>query len=224
MKINSRLWGQIGQKESNVIAMDPFQSKTSLTPIRQVEAYWTALCQGTRLPRRSEIDPKAIFDALKHTFIIERIAPGIARIRVAGQALHRTTGLDLRGMPLTCLFTTAGRTALQSVCERLFDAPATLTLRLGVAGSDTPAAHMVLLPLTDDSGQINRAIGVLVDTGTQNSTAVRYDIADSELRQIEAQGLAKEAVTPAEKAQGFAETQAPFTPKRVHLRLVSSGS
>jgi len=204
--------------------MDPFQSKTSLTPIRQVEAYWTALCQGTRLPRRSEIDPKAIFDALKHTFIIERIAPGIARIRVAGQALHRTTGLDLWGMPLTCLFTPAGRTALHSVCERLFDAPATLTLRLGVAGSDTLAAHMVLLPLTDDSGQINRAIGVLVDTGTQNSTAVRYDIADSELRQIEAQGLAKEAVTPAEKAQGFAETQAPFTPKRAHLRLVYSGS
>ncbi len=88
--------------EDKVIAMHRFRSGKSLSPIRQAEAYWSALRTGSEIPFRSQIDPRGLENILRQTFILERIAPGIARFRLAGgQALNEMAAMEVRGMPLS---------------------------------------------------------------------------------------------------------------------------
>ena len=60
--------------------------------LAQVRAYWQGLRQGTALPTRDKIDPRGIAEALESTFLLERIAPGVARFRIAGLHLHDLIG------------------------------------------------------------------------------------------------------------------------------------
>ena len=66
------------------------------------------------LPRRAEIDPRAIDSALADIFLIERIAPGLARFRVAGRRLSALMNMDVRGMPLSAIIAPAHRDDLPS--------------------------------------------------------------------------------------------------------------
>ncbi|MFC3118128.1 PAS domain-containing protein [Jhaorihella thermophila] len=84
--------------------MDRFRSGQSLSPIRQAEAYWIALSENGTIPRRTQIDPRALENILPQTFILERIAPGLARFRLAGQHLCALAGMEVRGMPFFGLF------------------------------------------------------------------------------------------------------------------------
>ncbi|MCB2111761.1 MAG: PAS domain-containing protein, partial [Rhodobacteraceae bacterium] len=65
--------------------------------ISVVRAYWEALRAGREVPYRSEIDPRGIESALEHTFVLERIAPRIARFRLAGVHLCDLMGMEVRG-------------------------------------------------------------------------------------------------------------------------------
>ena len=71
--------------------------------LAEVRGYWEGLRKGSDLPRRDEIDPRGIVGALENTFLLERVAPGVARFRLAGMQLHDLMGMDVRGMPLTAL-------------------------------------------------------------------------------------------------------------------------
>ena len=88
-------------------------SKYSASPwqpaIAEIRAYWESLRHDGQIPLRSDIDPRAIESALPHAFILERIAPQIARFRVAGQHLTQLMGSDARGMPLTAFFMAGSR-------------------------------------------------------------------------------------------------------------------
>ncbi|MEM1421046.1 MAG: PAS domain-containing protein, partial [Pseudomonadota bacterium] len=53
-----------------------------------VEAYWEGLRAGRLVPRRADVDPRGIDQALEYSFILERIAPGMARFRLAGMHLN----------------------------------------------------------------------------------------------------------------------------------------
>ena len=57
-----------------------------------VEAYWTALRGARLVPSRSEVDPRGIEAALDRAFVAERIAPGVARLRLAGAHLADLNG------------------------------------------------------------------------------------------------------------------------------------
>ncbi|MCU0901790.1 MAG: PAS domain-containing protein [Cypionkella sp.] len=72
--------------------------------ISEVRAYWEALRNGDMLPRRDRVDPRGIAGALEHSFLVERIAPGIARFRISGMIYNDLMGMDIRGMPMSCLF------------------------------------------------------------------------------------------------------------------------
>ncbi len=76
----------------NVITMSGYQQETRFRALSQVEAYWEGLRQGRDVPMRSDIDPRGIEDALEYAFILERIAPGLARLRVAGSHLSDVMG------------------------------------------------------------------------------------------------------------------------------------
>jgi hypothetical protein len=215
-----------------VIAMDGFRSRASLSPLRQAEAYWNALRQGADVPSRARIDPRGLESVLEYAFILERIAPGIARFRLAGQHLTALAGMEVRGMPLTALFTAAARGHVSAVLEHVFDTPAVaeLGLRGGARIGHAPvAARMILLPLKNDAGDISRALGVLVaDSTTAIRTPCRFDIGNTGLRPVSGLQVARLDLPPDTgfAGAGFAQDQRPLAipaaATRPHLRLVQS--
>lgn len=206
--------------QDKVISMDRFRSGCSLSPIRQAEAYWTALRQGDDVPKRSQIDPRGLENILSQTFVLERIAPGIARFRLAGQKMNEMAGMEVRGMPLTAFFTPIARKQVSAALEHMFDTPAIVEMTLStVATRGHPAqeARMLMLPLRSDLGDVSRALGVFVSEGNPTKTSQRFDVISTELRSVSAMPNAKPNATPkaANKVNaGFAETQARFADER----------
>ena len=210
-------------QQGNVIAMERFRSGASLSPINQVEAYWAALREGADVPRRSQIDPRGLENALSYTFVVERIAPGVARFRLAGQHLTDFTGLDVRGMPLTALFTPSGRTQVGAALEQLFNGPAVTELTLqSEAGRHNVQreARMILLPLRSEFGDISRALGALVMDGTTPEGGCRFDVTATRFRAAGPNGAAQPE--PRQLTKGFAEAQTPFDGKPPDLRLIKT--
>lgn len=211
----------------NVVSMDRFRSGRSLAPVRQAEAYWSALRGGRTVPQRSDIDPRGLEGVLEYTFILERIAPGVARFRLAGHHLTSVAGMEVRGMPLTALFLPSARDELGATIEHVLDTPAIAELSLVSErrfGRAQLEGRMILLPLLDDRGQTSRILGVLIVDGTIGAAPHRFEIAGSTLRQLGgviADLEQEDPVTPVHEP-GFAEAQAPLKRRPPYLRLVKS--
>ena len=216
MFFGSRKGSEHNSGQDKVISMDRFRGGSSLSPIRQAEAYWTALRQGDDVPNRSQIDPRGLENILSQTFILERIAPGIARFRLAGQKLNEMAGMEVRGMPLTAFFTPTARKQVSAALEHMFDAPAVIELTLQTEATrkhPSQEARMLLMPLRSDLGDISRALGVFVSEGNPMKTSQRFSVAATELRPVSE--TIKPRKTPAPQPRnevnaGFSETQAHF--------------
>jgi len=140
-------------------------------------AYWQGLCRGAMPPRRTEIDPRRIGAVLPDTFVLERVAPGLARFRVAGARVSALMGMDVRGMPISCLIEPAARESFACALARLFEEPMTLRLRLGARGGPGRPAltgRMVLLPLCSDLGDVSRVLGCVVTAGAIGHAPRRF--------------------------------------------------
>ncbi|MEL6103664.1 MAG: PAS domain-containing protein, partial [Pseudomonadota bacterium] len=119
--------------------MSEFKNDTGFTAIAQIEGYWDALRGARLMPKRSEIDPRGIESALEFTFVLERIAPGMARLRIAGSHLSDLMGMEVRGMPLTSFVSPGSRRQLSDAMEEVFQRPAVCELRLSAeTGRDKP--------------------------------------------------------------------------------------
>ncbi|MEL7098409.1 MAG: PAS domain-containing protein [Pseudomonadota bacterium] len=216
-----------------VVTMSDFAHDTNFSALSQVEAYWDDL-RGLRLmPKRSEIDPRGIESALEYTFILERIAPGMARIRIAGSHLGDLMGMEVRGMPITAFIAPDGRRRVTDALEEVFTRPASCELRLS---SDEAVkrprleARMLLLPLKSDFGDVTRALGCLVARGEIGRNPRRFDVLGADVKGIAAP--ASLPVRPQEPsfvdrapASGFAEKAETFggrtqKTKVPYLRLV----
>ncbi|SLN71537.1 PAS domain-containing protein [Ruegeria meonggei] len=212
-----------GSNFGKIVGMDRFDSGRSLSPLRQAEAYWTALLTGDGVPMRSQIDPRGLENILEYTFILERIAPGLARFRLAGSHLNNLAGMEVRGMPLTAFFEPDARTEITDVLEQVFTGPSIAELGLispGNLGRARMQARMILLPLKSDLGDVSRVLGVMVSDGAVGTTPRRFTISDHQMR------AASDVQAPQPKApetvDGFAEDQADFKRPGSHLRLVVS--
>ncbi|UXX83589.1 PAS domain-containing protein [Roseovarius pelagicus] len=185
-----------------------------------VIAYWQRCRVNGPVPRRSDIDPRGIEPLLSNAFIVERIAPGLARLRVAGAHLSDLLGMEVRGMPISAFFNPDQRDALAQHLVQVFDAPAIMHLSLrsdGAYGTSALTGSMVLLPLASDLGDISRALGCLITHGDVIRAPRRFDITHHRTS----------AIDPALSAEvGFADTRADFAPRktseRPYLRLVQS--
>ncbi|MFD2856003.1 PAS domain-containing protein [Seohaeicola zhoushanensis] len=94
-----------------VVKMNRFLNGRTLSPIRQAEAYWSALREGAGIPRRSQIDPRGLEPLLEFAFILEHVAPGSRASALpggtwcgsaawrCGDAAHRA---DLAGLARGC--------------------------------------------------------------------------------------------------------------------------
>lgn len=193
---------------NNVISLSRAASGPLFPMVSTVEAYWNALRRGRSAPFRSDIDPRGIERALEYTFMLERIAPGIARIRFAGSHLSDLMGMEVRGMPLSALFAAGSRTAITRRLEQVFSTPATadMTLRCGGRFGVSPLnARMLILPLQSAEGQIDRAMGCLVSNGRIPGGACRFDIIDTRTTT-----LPPHSAENRQPCRAFAEVQAPF--------------
>ena len=147
--------------------------------LQQVRAYWEALRDTGRLPLRSAIDPRGLATALEQVFLIERIAPGHARFRLAGNLFHDLMGMDVRGMPLSTLLDTVARQRLQPALEAVFAEATALHLGLEAErGLGRPAlsGQMLLLPLRGTGDEPMMALGVLAVTGAVGRASRRFAI------------------------------------------------
>lgn len=136
--------------------------------LAEVRAYWEGLRKGPALPRRDQIDPRGLRGALQGTFLVERIAPGVGRLRIAGMNFADLLGMDGRGMPLSALFDPMSRARLGTLLDTCFLRPAVLEMALGCeTGLGRPAlsARLILLPIACDDGRGEMALGCLALSG-----------------------------------------------------------
>lgn len=142
-----------------------------------LRAYWQSRREGSRLPSRTEIDPRAIGADLEYSFILERVAPGVARFRVAGMHLCDLMGMEVRAMPLSTLIAPESRPQFAKALEAVFATPAVLNAELtSPAGFGKPAltARLLLMPLRSGQGEVGHGLGCLVAEGIAGRTPRRF--------------------------------------------------
>lgn len=231
-------WRNTKSNRGNVVVMNRIHTDNRFSAIQEVSAYWEALRGDRIMPKRSEIDPRGIEHALENAFVLERIAPGLARMRVAGSHLNDLMGMEVRGMPVTSFFTPAGRKTLSDILEDVFERPAvvdlTLTAERGI-GKPPLEARMLLLPMTSDLGDVSRILGCLVAKGEIGRQPRRFEISGSTMRVLtkapEQFTAPAQPTKAAEPVRGFAETKcaldrtAPHPqPKAPFLKLVCNNT
>ncbi|MCR8726339.1 PAS domain-containing protein [Frigidibacter sp. ROC022] len=215
-------------KGSNIIGLEPRRMDNIFPAVNAVEAYWSALSAQSpegAVPARSRIDPRGIESALAQAFILERIAPGLARFRLAGAHLADLMGMEVRGMPLTALFLPDDREFAGRMLERAFSGPARVSLVLtgerGI-GRAPLDARMLLLPLRDEEGRVTRILGALEAKGTIGRQPRRFAIVAQNHVPIEK--VPPDSTDP-RHSPGLAEAAArgysyPLRPGRPALRLI----
>lgn len=205
------------KEHGKVVPMNNFRSNVPVSAMRQAEAYWTALRRGDDIPNRSQIDPRGLENILSQTFILERVAPGIARFRLAGQKVNEMAGMEVRGMPITAFFTPEARKQMSAALEQMFESPAIVEVQMQTDASRMRGrreARMLLLPLRSDLGDVSRALGVFVSEGNPTSTSQRFAISSIEMRAIaqvsddtEFKAKPRSSETPNEVNPGFEDLQ-----------------
>ena len=197
--------------------------------VAQIERYWTRIRAGRLVPSRCEIDPRGLEGLLGHAFILERIAGGLARFRIAGSHLTDVTGLELRQMPISALFMHGSRQRLSDALSAVFDEPAVVRMEITSPagfGRRELKGEMVLLPLRSDLGDIDRVLGGMVFEGAIGRTPRRIEIAGETRRSLTgyAGPAHAGAATSSRRPVSIDVTQPRNSPLtgRSHLRLVVS--
>jgi len=172
---------------SNVVDFGRARSETVPRVLRQVEAYWDGLRAGRLVPDRCDINPRGLEGALANAFLLERIAPGLARIRIAGRFLSELMGIEVHGLPFSTLFEPEARDPLADAMTAVYEEPAMVELTLrspGGFGRRPLTGKAVLLPLRNDLGDISRVLGAVVTDGTLGRRPRRFEITGQSRRTL----------------------------------------
>lgn len=187
------------------------QPATGDKPLAQLEQNWWALAQRGTLPRRRDVSARVIGDALPYAFIAERIAPGHARLRVAGRRLSDLVGTEARGMPMSCLIDPSARGDFAKRLETVFATNSIVAFPLYAPrsiGRPELRAKLLILPLLSDHDRTDRALGALWFDGEIGHRPRRL--------QIEANANWRRDL--------FVATPPPASPTRPNLRLIVNNS
>lgn len=218
-------------KGDKVIALTPLRRQARFPAIGAVESYWEALRNGRLMPTRADVDPRGIAGVLEFAFMLEKIAPGLGRIRLAGLHLTEIMGMEVRGMPVTALFLPDARREMTRVLEAVLDEPAVVRLALRSERGYRLApleAQMILLPLRGETGKPTRILGALQSRGEIGRGPRRFSISDIETKPLigdpltarlprqPAPRLRAPGIVPVEAAPG--EVARSFNPQTEKLR------
>jgi len=178
---------KIFSRTGNVVPLRKDDGDMQFPILNEVEAYWEALRDGRPLPARSDVDPRGLERALEYAFVAERISPTIARLRVAGNHMNDLMGMDVRGMPLSALFTVGARPELAKLLQTAFDGPTIVRATLsGPRAMGQPALEggLLMLPLLSDKNEVSRMLGCLVSQGSIGRLPRRFELASAKTRAL----------------------------------------
>jgi hypothetical protein len=206
--------------------MMPVTPTSASSPLRQVRGYWEGLRQSGSIPARDALDPRGMVGALEQVFVIERIAPGLARFKLVGSHVTEVFGCEVRGMPFTTLFDPPGRGAVGPVLECVFAIPAILHMDLEAEralGRPALRAQLLILPLSSHGGRIDMALGCLTLDGVTGRAPRRFAIARSMTEKLAtSRGGVDPAIAERTEPQAAAPLPQPPRGQGPHLRLVHS--
>ncbi len=154
---------------------------TNPTALQELETYWRSLPRTCGIPNRKDVDPLALGPLLEDSFILERVAPGVARIRVAGRSIGKLIGLEPRGLPMTSLVATESRSAISTYLEKAFSGPNLVELSLvspRAVGQPKLQGKILFLPLLDDDRKVSRVLGILAMSGRRGIGTRRLSVVD----------------------------------------------
>lgn len=169
------------RRQADVVELKSARRAEAGSRIEQIERYWNQVRGARLVPTRADIAPQGLSGALPNAFILERIATGLARFRIAGSHLGDLMGVDVRGMPVSAMFAADHRQTLADAIEAAFDDPSVVRFSIGVEtgfGRPSMQGEMVLLPLRSDLGEISRILGGLSLPGEIGRTPRRLTILD----------------------------------------------
>jgi hypothetical protein len=200
--------------------------------LNHLRGYYDGLRLGGALPHRVQIDPNALGQVLANSFLIERIAPGMGRFRLAGMAVQEVLGIEARNMPLSILFEPVARAQLARVLEQVFTGPTLLDLTLEAEraiGRPQLAARMILLPLRDAKGAFHQILGGFALAGTTGRAPRRFGITRMRSEDLDAPSaftavrtVALASALPDFDPTNFDPPKCEPTNKKPQLRLVHS--
>lgn len=208
------------------MTVDQINETKIRAPLAQLRAYWEGLRRGDALPARADINPAGISGALAAAFLVERIGPGVARLRIAGMTFTHLLGMEARGMPLSALFDPMARARLATLTDQCFLRPAVLEADLGCEtglGRPPLRGRLLMLPLAGDGGRGEMALGGLTVAGELGRAPRRLTLGQSELR-----ALKQPVILPPSPAAPPLPAAAPYAVKpsahgRSYLQLVDLG-
>ena len=193
--------------------------------LQDLERYWQTLRHSHRIPARNDIEPSKIDAVLPHSFILQRVAPGTARMRVAGQKLHEILKMDARGMPLTTVFQPHAHNQVKDLLEVAFTEPAIICLPLVSPGNlMRPELNgtMLLLPLRDHQGSTSRVLGALVADSNEGTRPRRFEISPD--RKVRHEAIGGRLVTVSLVHKETVPAKRPDATTRPALQLVVNNS
>ena len=222
---------QDGHDSDRVVRFVDYEPRHPDRILADLRAYWDGIRKGRAVPARSDVDPRGIARALDYAFILERIAPGAGRLRLAGRHLIDLMGMEVRGMPICAFLNTNSRGRFSDVLESVFKAPQIARLTLHAQGDYARpelSAQMLLLPLRSDLGDVTRILGCLVAEGETGVAPRRFDLKGDEMLPIIDGGR---VLAPSPSQIGFAEEPERFdhapatTPeeRRALFRVIGPG-
>jgi hypothetical protein len=177
--------------------------------ITSLKTYWERLRAGRIAPFRAEIDPREFEIALENMFIVERIAPGNLRIRLAGMKVCEMMGMEVRGMQPGLFIAEADRGRFERLLDVVMSEPAVVEITLEApARPGAFRATMLLMPLRSDFGEINRVLGCMSGEGAAYQAPLAFALREISINPIDGRDEAdgKRALP------GFAEEQQGFAP------------
>jgi hypothetical protein len=215
----------VGRRAGDVTLLSGRVPPAGRSALQEIEEHWRELqAASDHLPRREDVDTGRIAGALPHTFVLERIAPGHARFRVAGRSLVELLGGEARGLPLSVLFSPKGREGLAPWVQRCLEGPALVDLLVEASQGalrQPLRGRLLMLPLLDPEGAATRILGGLLTDSTPRSPNLRFDLADAvpRVETVAPRAVARQAfgMAPGMSARpGLRESERPY------LRLVVS--
>ena len=209
---------------------NPPQNHESVTldhpHLRALEEYWRSLRKASEIPARIDLNPAQIEGVLPYAFILQRVAPGTARFRVAGQRVHDLLRMDPRGMPFSTLFEQQDHDELRLLIESSFSDPAVIGLPLVSSGTllrPPLEGAVLLLPMRDSGGETSRALGAIVTAPHHSTKPRRFGFKPTARKRHEPLGPTRPelvSLIPALPEQ----QKRPDTAKRPALKLVVNNS
>ena len=130
--------------------------------IAEVEAYWQGLRETRSIPKRSNLDPRGFRGALQNAFILNVPESGQAHFRIVGSQLSALRQRDLRGCAVSDVICESRKGLIDDILADVTALPAKARLNFARdEDDDRVIAQMILLPMTNEAGQLNRILGCL---------------------------------------------------------------